>query len=69
MADRVPTAEQQVSFLQNIQQLLEEGKFTSTYKFALLLSLVDLAVEKGDDTGNPLEVSVRDIAQKMIRIF
>jgi len=65
----IPTAEQQINFLQKIQRLLEEGKFTSTYKFALLLSLVDLAVEKGDDTGEALEISVRDISEKMIWIY
>jgi len=65
----IPAAEAQIQFLQHLQRLLEEGKFTSTYKFALLLSLVDLAVEKGADTGEPLEISVHDIAEKMIRFY
>ena len=47
----VPTPEEQVLFLRNIQRLLAEGQFVASYKFALLLALADLAVLKGDDTG------------------
>jgi hypothetical protein len=43
----VPTAEDQVRFLLNIQRLLLEGLFTATYKYALLLALGDLSVELG----------------------
>ena len=46
-----PTPQAQLDFLQNIQRLLEEGTFTATYKFALLLALADLCVERGTDTG------------------
>lgn len=41
-----PTPEDQVEFLQNLQRLLSEGLFTATYKYALLLALADIAVEK-----------------------
>ena len=47
-----PTA--QVEFLTKLQQLLAEGQFTASYKFALLLALADLSVELGDDSGEPL---------------
>lgn len=33
------------AFFRNLQQLLVEGDFASTYKFALLLSLTRWAVE------------------------
>lgn len=49
-----PTAEDQLQFLNNIQRLLDEGQFTSTYKFALLMALADLAVEQGNDVGGAL---------------
>lgn len=32
----IPNADQQLQFLQRIQQLLTDANFTSTYKFALL---------------------------------
>ena len=49
-----PTAEEQLKFLTNLQRLLAEGQFVATYKYALLLALADIAVESGDDSGNPL---------------
>src|SRR5207248_1356968 len=47
----IPTPEQQVQFLRNIQRLLAEGLFVASYKFALVHALADLAVLKGEDTG------------------
>jgi hypothetical protein len=35
----LPSPEDQVQFLLNIQRLLTEGQFTATYKYALLLAL------------------------------
>jgi hypothetical protein len=64
-----PTAEAQVAFLQNVQRLLAEGSFTATYKFALLLALADLAVERGEDSDASLTLSTRDIAEAMIRLY
>jgi len=40
-----PTAEEQLRFLQNIQRLFEDGNFVATYKYALLMSLAELAIE------------------------
>ena len=61
-----PTHESQVQFLLRIQRLLNEGSFTATYKYALLLSLADIAVERGDDGGAALVVLVSLIAEKYI---
>ena len=44
-----PSPSAQVAFLRELQRLLDEGQFTATYKFALLLALADLAVERGDE--------------------
>jgi hypothetical protein len=55
----VPTAEEQVRFLLNIQRLLGEGLFTATYKYALLMALADWSVELGDDSGEALELSTQ----------
>ena len=64
-----PTADEQIHFLVKLQRLLEEGQFVASYKFALLLALADLSVERGDDTGGPLPVSVESIAEKFIRYY
>ena len=42
---REPTAEEQLVFLAKIQRIFAEGEFTATYKFALLVSLAELAIE------------------------
>ncbi len=64
-----PTAEEQIRFLQNVQRILEEGIFTASYKYALLLALADIAVERGDDSGAPLKVSITEIAEKFVQYY
>jgi len=53
----IPEPEEQVQFLFKLQRLLSEGTFTATYKYALLLSLADLAVERGNDDTEVLASS------------
>ena len=65
----IPTAEEQLKFLTNIQRLLAEGQFTATYKYALLLALADIAVEIGVDSGGPVEVPTNLIAEKYIHYY
>jgi hypothetical protein len=65
----VPTPEEQIQFLRDIQRLLAEGSFVASYKFALLHSLADLAVLNGDDSGAPLDIDTREIAAKFIELY
>jgi 5-methylcytosine-specific restriction endonuclease McrA len=65
----VPGPTEQVAFLRDLQRLLDEGQFVATYKFALLLSLADLAVELGDDSGAPLPIAVSSIAERFILLY
>src|SRR5262249_47799373 len=65
----VPTPEEQVQFLRNIQRLLAEGQFTASYKFALVHALADLAVLKGDDSGAPLDLPIREISTKFVELY
>lgn len=64
-----PSADDQVLFLQQIQRLFDEGEFQATYKFALLLSLAELAVERGDDTGAVLDLSMPVVAEKFMELY
>jgi 5-methylcytosine-specific restriction endonuclease McrA len=67
---RAPTADEQLIFLTKIQRLFVEGEFTATYKFALLISLTELAVEVPPLGGeSELEISVRSIANKFIELY
>ncbi len=64
-----PTAEQQLKFLTDLQRLLAEGQFVATYKYALLLALADIVIETGDDSGEPLTVFTKLIAEKFILYY
>jgi len=66
-----PTGEEDaITFATRILALLEEGQFVATYKFALLLALIDLALERADEAGR-LEsiIPVRDVAEKVIELY
>ena len=64
-----PDPERQVQFLVNVRRLLSDGSFVATYKFALLLSLAELAVEGVDETTESVSVSTRDLAEKFIGFY
>lgn len=65
----IPSAEEQVLFLTKLQRLLSEGQFVASYKFALLLAIADIAVERADESGDPLQVSTAGIAEQFIRLY
>ena len=60
-----PSAEDQLAFLFRVQRILTEGSFDATYKFALLLALADLAIERADDTTSALDLDTQDIAAQL----
>lgn len=64
-----PRAEAQIAFLQNLQRIYEEGEFTATYKYALLMALAELAVERGADTGEALRLRIEWIAEKFAEFY
>ena len=64
-----PSAESQLAFLSKLQRLFNEGDFTATYKYALLIAIADLAVELGKDDGEPLRLSHRQLARQFIELY
>ena len=54
MPHPAPSAEFQLELLAKLERILSQGQFTTTYKFALLVALTNIAVEQGDDTGEAL---------------
>jgi hypothetical protein len=67
--NHVPSAEDQLQFLTKLQRVFAEGDFTATYKFALLISLADLAVELGADDGRELMLSHRQIGERFVNLY
>ena len=65
----IPTAEERLRFLQDVQRLIDEGLYSATYKFALLSALTDLAVAKGDVGGGALVIQVTEIAEGLIECY
>lgn len=65
----MPSPERQIAFLTYLQRLLSEGSFVSTYKYALLMALADIAVERGSDDDHPLDIPTRLIAEKFIEYY
>lgn len=51
------------------KRLLHEGQFVASYKFALLLSLADLFIEKGDDSGSALTLTADEIGEKFVHYY
>jgi hypothetical protein len=65
----VPSPGDQVAFLRQLQRVLEEGSFVATYKYALLHTIADLCVTSGDDSGAPLTLSTRQIAERFVELY
>ena len=69
VTDVIPTAEKRLRFLQDVQRLIDDGLYSATYKFALLSTLTDLAVAKGDVGGGALVIQVTEIAEGLIECY
>ena len=69
MISRLPTSQQQIRFLQQLQKILSDGTFVATYKYALLHALADLSVIHGKDSADELPLSTHQIAEQVIELY
>ena len=59
-----------IALAEKVIALLDEGRFTATYKYAVLLALMDLCLEKTSRDGEPPEMVVtRELAEKVLEIY
>ena len=59
-----------IRFAERLLALLDQGKFTSTYKYAVLLALMDLVLEQTDLSGlSPQVITTRQLADKVVEIY
>lgn len=64
------TAGDIVSFGEKILSVLDRGSFTSTYKYAVLLGLLDLALEETQRNGAPpTSVTTHQLAERVIELY
>lgn len=53
-------------FLDRLLVLLAQGSFTATYKYALVLALIDLCVQGAADGQPPTSVTTRQVAERFV---
>ncbi len=60
----------QLDVVERVLQILEEGAAVSTYKYAVLLGLMDLCLERTDRLGwPPSTVTTRELAEAVLRLY
>jgi hypothetical protein len=59
-----------VAFAERLLELLDQGSFQTTYKYAVLLGLMDLCVEHTSAKGAaPTSVTTRQLAEKVLELY
>lgn len=59
-----------ISFGEKILAMLDQGSFTATYKYAVLLALVDACLEETDQQGRPpAAIHPRVLAARVIELY
>ena len=59
-----------IGFAERVIALLDEGTFTATYKFALLLALLDSCLESTSATGAPPQwLTTADLARRVTELY
>ena len=59
-----------IRFAEKLLALLDEGQFVATYKYAVLLGLLDLSLENVGRRGEPPEIlTTHQLADKVIEIY
>jgi hypothetical protein len=59
-----------IGFAEKVLELLDEGRYTATYKYAVLLALIDLTLEHTKRSGAPPdELTTRQVAEKIVEIY
>ena len=69
MSESLPPAATQLEFLNKLQRILNEGLFVASYKFALVLALAQLAVEKGPLPDGSLAILLDELSDRFITLY
>jgi len=64
--DRTQTA---IGLAEQVLAVLEDGKFSATYKYALFLALTDLCIENGASTDQAPAFTTRQLARRVLDIY
>lgn len=70
MPSPLPADVDVISFAEKLFLLLDEGLRTSTYKYAVLLGLIDLCLEHSTENGDaPTSVTTKQLARKVTATY
>jgi hypothetical protein len=70
MADDGRKTPDQFAFGERLLNLLDQGRFTATYKYAVLLALIDVCLENAASDGSaPTFVTTRQLAEKVLELY
>lgn len=59
-----------IAFAEKLLTVLDEARYTATYKLAVLLGLMDLCLEHSTGSGAaPAAVGTRDLAEKVLELY
>ena len=59
-----------IGFAEKVLELLEDGRFTATYKYAVLLALMDVCLERTEASGAPPRHGHdRQLAEKVVELY
>ncbi len=59
-----------VAFAERCLALLDRGAFSATYKYAVLLGIIDLCLERTSQDGlPPRDISTRQLSEKVIELY
>ena len=59
-----------IAFAERVLTLLDQGAFTATYKYAVLLGIIDVCMERVTRTGVPPDtVTTRQLAEKIVELY
>ena len=62
-------AEQQLRFLRDLQTILDGGQFVASYKFALLIALADISVERSPSADGALRITLDELSERFIEVY
>jgi len=71
MSTVVPSGEEQLEFLNKLQRILNEGSFVASYKYALILAIAELCIEKEKDNqrdGGTL-LRLEELADRFVTLY
>jgi 5-methylcytosine-specific restriction endonuclease McrA len=59
-----------IAFAERVLELLDEGRYTTSYKYAVLLALIDLCLEGTEQSGAPPHVlTTVQVANKIVELY